>query len=673
MKKKLLMIGLITAMTSVPSVSLAKMPNDPYGQQWGYKTVNLYDAWDYTTGSQNVVVAVIDNGFDRFHPDLRDNVWINSDEIEGNGVDDDNNGYIDDVYGWNFVAKDYDGNGMIDGREGFGNNDPVPDVSQVDAKLRNEESSIHHGTTIAGIIGARGDNGRDGAGINWQVKLMNLKALDEKGIGEMETIVRALYYAVDNGADIVNISLVGPESSDSLQQAIEHAYRHDVLVVAAAGNNRINLNGSRQYPICVDVGKDHQSVLGVTAIGRERYLASFSNRGSDCVNLTAPGVEVGGPLRYDPNQGFDRSYYEPGYSGTSLAAPFVSGAAALVKALQPRWGVDEITHALTSQVHKTPPDDEALYANLYGSGLLQIDKAVRFAYEQRSVIEQQVGDPAVAIAGFDITRDYFALKRLDDSERKFDIMSNWKDAKQFKLIQNFGQEQLVTLYPEGEETFTIYFHYALNPFAYKATLHANSVLDFTVRYSAQQEQYIMVALLQKNASVVVEEYDLFGTLLEQIPVTSGVFDEGKIEVFSDEVYGITVVGEKIVYGQVSPGGEAFVLQETPNIGIQSVYPVQLDGDDQKEFFGVLMTGDHGELVVIDDNGAVLQQKLVFPNVYTGTVYAKPFVGKNGILQMLVYMDSGLQEIKIYDFDLVEQESFWFFSRAKRNLQLFPLY
>jgi len=361
----------------------AKMPNDPLVKQWAFEHVGAYRAWDYTTGSSEVVVAVIDNGIDMLHPDLEDNMWINTDEIKNNGIDDDKNGYIDDYWGWNFLQEDKNKDGILDENEQKGNNDPRPDVDNLTQKER-EENIPSHGTAVAGIIGAVGNNGLDGSGLNWKVKIMNLKIIGNSGEGGSFPLARAIHYAVDNGAQIINVSAVGSSVGDGLaelHEAVDYAYNHGVLIVAAAGNGMQLLNEDKLYPICIDEGLRYQQVLGVTAIDIEHRLARFSNVGSSCVDLTAPGVNVSSTARFSPTNGL-MSRYVGGWNGTSFAAPQVAGTAALIKSIQPTWDPEKISEAILKTVHHTLGQDEVVYANLFGAGLLQTDKAVEFAYSK---------------------------------------------------------------------------------------------------------------------------------------------------------------------------------------------------------------------------------------------------------------------------------------------------
>lgn len=349
----------------------ARVSNDPFMRQWSYEDTGVYRAWDFTTGSRGVVVAVIDDGFDSLHPDLAGNLWINRNEIPGNGLDDDKNGYADDVYGWNFVDN---------------TNDPRPDPSGL-SETELDEGIIHHGTVVAGIIGAVGNNELDGVGINWNVQLMNLKAVGNQGSGALEPLREAIYYAVDNGANIINISMVGGEDV-GFSDALEYAYNHDVLVISAAGNARSDLNITPFYPVCSDAGKPQEETLGVTAIGEDHHLASFSNAGSMCVDITAPGVDIASTVRFSPTNNLNERYKD-GWDGTSFATPFVSGASALIKSIQPSWTPTQIYTALLSTTHHTPGQDETVYANLFGAGLLQIDKAVEYAFTRGGSVQPE--------------------------------------------------------------------------------------------------------------------------------------------------------------------------------------------------------------------------------------------------------------------------------------------
>ncbi len=178
--------------------------SDPYySQQWYLNNVSAQQAWNITRGSGDIVVAVVDTGVDLNHPDLRDNIWNNYDEIDNNGKDDDANGYRDDKHGWDFVK-----------------NRALPEPT---IKSNSNKTSVSHGTFIAGMIGAVHDNGFGIKGVAGNVKVMPLVAIGTQGQGSATTVAKAINYAVNNGADIIILSFVGNNSSPSLYQSIKNS------------------------------------------------------------------------------------------------------------------------------------------------------------------------------------------------------------------------------------------------------------------------------------------------------------------------------------------------------------------------------------------------------------------------------------------------------------------
>ena len=281
----------------------SKIPNDPYfGEQWGVlnqhplgkegQDSHATEAWDDLTESNDVVIAVIDTGVDYHHPDMAANLWENSDEVPGNGIDDDNNGYIDDVLGWDFV-----------------NQDPDP---------MDDNMPVYHGTHVSGVLGAVGNNHTGISGVNWSTNVMALKGLSQHGRGYVSELSQAIIYAVDNGADIINASWGGSRSSTVMRYAIDYAEKKGVLVVAAAGNSgQLLTDKNMSYP----AGYDSEAVVAVGASDPQDQLAVFSNYGMD-VDLAAPGVDI---LSLSVDEGYQR------LSGTSMAAPFVAGVSGLLK------------------------------------------------------------------------------------------------------------------------------------------------------------------------------------------------------------------------------------------------------------------------------------------------------------------------------------------------------
>jgi subtilisin family serine protease len=298
--------------------------NDPsFGQLWGLDNtgqsggladadIDAPEAWNTTTGSRGVVVAVIDTGMDYNHPDLAANAWRNPGEVAGDGIDNDRNGFIDDVYGWDFANND---------------SNPMDDNG--------------HGSHVSGTIGAVGNNGVGVVGVNWQVSIMPLKFLDASGSGSTSAAVAAINYATrmrrDFGINVVatNNSWGGGGLSTSLRDAIDAGASAGVLFVAAAGNEANNNDATPAYP----ASYTGTSVISVAATDRLNRLASFSNYGATSVDLAAPGVGI---LSTTPNSSY------ASYSGTSMATPHVTGTVALLAAANPQATAAQIRTAILS-------------------------------------------------------------------------------------------------------------------------------------------------------------------------------------------------------------------------------------------------------------------------------------------------------------------------------------
>ena len=280
-----------------------RVPDDPrFKELWGLAAIDAPSAWATAIGDRRVTVAVVDDGVALTHPDLSPNLWVNPSEIAANGRDDDGDGYVDDVNGYDFV----DGRG-----------DPSP--------ARSGEERWH-GTHVAGTIGAAGDNRIGITGVNWKVSLMALRAIGPRG-GRSDDLARAIDYAVDHGARVVNASWGGGGNSQVIARAVARARERGVLFVAAAGND-----GASRPSFPANLSGD--TVLSVGALSPEGGLAPFSNRGA---LVAAPGVGIlstTAPGRYER------------YDGTSMAAPHVSGLAALLWSARPQATLEEVRRAI---------------------------------------------------------------------------------------------------------------------------------------------------------------------------------------------------------------------------------------------------------------------------------------------------------------------------------------
>ena len=241
--------------------------------------IDAPEAWDISTGSPNVIVAVIDSGIAYDHPDLAPNIWTNPGEIAGNGIDDDGNGLVDDVHGWDFSAHD---------------SDPIDPVDL------NPEGNPGHGTHVAGIIAGAGNNGTGVTGVMWTAKLMALKAGGVNRFLSTTAIVSAIHYAVTNHARVINASFAGPDCSLALYDAVSAANEAGVLLIAAAGNEGSDNDNAPGFPgsfsapsVCSEQQKAAlANVIAVAATDQNDQLASFSNFGATTVQVAAPGVRI---------------------------------------------------------------------------------------------------------------------------------------------------------------------------------------------------------------------------------------------------------------------------------------------------------------------------------------------------------------------------------------------
>ncbi|XQQ04988.1 MAG: S8 family peptidase [Leptolyngbya sp. IPPAS B-1204] len=282
------------------------------GNNWNLDAVQAPDVWARGFTGQGVTVAVIDSGVDITHSDLRDNIWINSDEIAGDGIDNDVNGYIDDINGWNF---------------GIGQNN-----ANVSPGTNN--SGQEHGTHVAGTIAAR-NNGSGNTGVAPDAKIMALRLGDvaDGWFVNGGSLPEAIRYAVDNGARVINLSL-GSADSPQLQSALAYAASRNVVTVSASGNEGLLSPGApARYAT--------QYGLSVGAVNRERSVARFSNRAGGSPRLrhvVAPGVQIYSTLPGN-SYGF--------LSGTSMATPHVAGTVALMLSANPTLTHSQVRQILT--------------------------------------------------------------------------------------------------------------------------------------------------------------------------------------------------------------------------------------------------------------------------------------------------------------------------------------
>jgi len=405
------------------------VPNDPlFANQWALdntgQTGGLPDAdidapegWDITTGSADIIVAVTDTGIDVNHPDIFDNIWINDGEVnepgvvdpevDANDVDDDGNGYNDDFYGYDFVDDD---------------SDPADEN--------------WHGTHVAGIIGAIGNNAEGIAGVCWNVKLMALRILDADGNGDVADAVEAIQYAVANGASVINASWGGAEYDQSLFDAIETAGDSGVIFVTSAGNESAN---NDSYFFAYPANFELDSVISVMSTDHFDEMSGFSNYGPTTVHLGAPGENIISTTPVELTDAMEADGVPTGYayaSGTSAAAPHVSGACALMIVVNPNYTPLEMR---TIIMRATDPVLPGLCIsggrlNLYNTILiarpgrvLLISRRTAYSFETIQEAINAAGDGDTVIAHY----NNWYLERINFLGKQITVRSGDIDASPF--------------------------------------------------------------------------------------------------------------------------------------------------------------------------------------------------------------------------------------------------
>ncbi|MCB5224071.1 MAG: S8 family serine peptidase [Candidatus Cloacimonadaceae bacterium] len=420
-------------------------PNDPlYGSQF-HEMVSNPQAWNYTTGSSQVIVGVIDSGCLINHPDLQANMYINPGEdpalgLHNNGIDDDGNGYIDDWCGWDFV----DAPEMADVAVG--------DYLDQDNDVEDEN---FHGTHVAGIIGAVGNNAVGITGVCWNVKIMPIRAgfrtTTGQGYLQDDDAAAAIVYAADNGCHVINLSWGDPNYSPIIADACDYAYSKGVTIVASAGNDPGPI---LSYPAKLS------NVISVGAVNRNRTLAGFSSYGPD-LDIVAPGEMV--LSTYKMNVG--EQYFEQ--SGTSMSSPFVAGAAALLLSLHPGLSPDEVRSRLL-----TSTDDlgAAGFDMYYGHGLLNTRRLLENVNAPLIYVDEPFDHSGVTqsfdIMGTIVGDDFFRYSVMYSNKQVPSIL-DWFDVQThqnypfhyYQPVENdlLAHFHIPEAFPEGEYTIRLQY------------------------------------------------------------------------------------------------------------------------------------------------------------------------------------------------------------------------
>ncbi|MHB9109636.1 MAG: S8 family serine peptidase [Armatimonadota bacterium] len=340
-------------------------PDDPmFDRLWGMTKINAPAAWDISTGSAEIVVADIDTGVDYTHPELAANMWINPGEVAGNGADDDGNGYVDDIYGVDTVNYD---------------SDPMDDNG--------------HGTHTSGTIGAVGNNAEGVAGVNWSVRIMALKFLDAGGSGWTDGAIACFEYALmmkERGVNIrvTNNSWGGGWFDQALKDAIDACGNAGILNICAAGNYAVDNDQYLFYPASMDC----ESIISVAASDLDDNPAWFTNWGATTVDLAAPGVGILSTL---PGNSYS------GWSGTSMATPHVTGAVALLCAIDGEQTAAELKNRIMQSVDPVSWPSRPTVTN----GRLNLARAIDNTFIQVSAFRVVIPEGDTATFGVRLSRD----------------------------------------------------------------------------------------------------------------------------------------------------------------------------------------------------------------------------------------------------------------------------
>lgn len=339
-------------------------PNDPYASQWWVSNTGLSTAWDYSAGSYQTLVAIIDTGFGLNHQEFTNRWYTNTGESgtttnQGaapnctsrglsldkscNNLDDDGNGYIDDYRGWDFMGSD----NSVKAGETNPNGDDVA-----------------HGTMVAGVLGATGNNGVGLAGVNWNTKMLPIQAIDDDGYGNTLTVADAIIYAADQNADIISLSLGSTLPDPYLREAIAYAIESGSTIVAATGNDNCN---------CISYPANYPEVLAVGSSNSSNGRSSFSNYGTN-IDIIAPGESIISTYWTNANQ---TSNYASNIAGTSFSTPLVSGLLALAKSKLPDASWGELTAALTEESNRLSSSASSPHSIYTGYGIAKADNLLR--------------------------------------------------------------------------------------------------------------------------------------------------------------------------------------------------------------------------------------------------------------------------------------------------------
>ena len=561
----------------------ALTPSDEYFEdQWYHSTMESEEAWETSVGSRSVVVAVLDTGIDYDHPDLVDNLWTNTLEEE-DGTDSDGNGFIDDIHGYDFIGDD--GDASPDTDESF------------------NVGALSHGTVIAGIIGATGDDDEGIAGVNWEVEIMSVRILDGEGVGNSNLARLGVEYAVENGADVINLSFTGFDADDRLRRAVQEAYEAGVVVVAAVGNTDdggTNIDDRPIYPACFGERASEDWILGVASTDEDDVKSEFSNYGRTCTDISAPGENIISTVFQDDDMlGFE-VYLQGGWSGTSMASPMVAGAAALLLAAHPSLTPNDVKTALRLSADPVTASGDA--TGKMGAGRLNIASALALS-ESFADLDEEAASMTVAGVG-------------QSSSHRIVVAPEAGDPPVVRVFNNSGSEEVAAFEPYGS-TFVGGVRLAMgdldaNGLEEIVTVPANGgphVRVFDLEGNVESEFFAFDKKLRSGLFVAVGDVD--GDGVEEIAVSTdagggarvGVFDKAGAQIGETILPFEDLEGERsvrVALGDVDGDGSDEVIVSLGEGYAPHVRIFSADGELINDFFAYAPTYNKGVFVASGD-------------------------------------------------------------------------
>lgn len=637
--------------------NIAILPNDAiFSEQKYLKDTNIDLAWTFARNTQNITIAVIDTGVDLKHPDLKNNIWINKYEIPNDGIDNDQNGYVDDVYGWDFVNNTSDNNVKI--------------------SVGYKEYAVNHGTIIAGIVSAVTNNKEGIAGASWGAKIMSLRAIDSQGQGNTYNVARAIDYATKNGADIINLSFVGKNNDEILSDAIRRAYKAGVAVIAASGNENsigIDLDLDPRYPICNDFNDN--TVFGVGSINNENKISFFSNYGEKCIDIMAPGENFVSTQVYQPTiRGFTEKYIK-NLSGTSVSTPLVSATVALIKSIDPSFSISEI-YKIIKDSAKDISFTNFSKRNKIGAGLLDANKAVILA---RKIAMNKI----ISIITIPSTGTNFEIKNFNQKTDKNETYKIDDDNKFYTYniasgdLNGDGKQELILSKTDQKGTNISIYDQKWN-LINNFTIDYKNPISITTGdlYSNRRDKIIIGSSSGYKPEVSI--YDISGNLLNKFLVYGENF-RGGVNValcdpdgdFNNEIVVTAKTGggpHVRIFNKDGKLKGQFFAGKTSFRGGLNISCGDLDKDKKDEIVLSPMQDDEPMISIYDANGEIIMNFLSYANDLRKEIKTQVIdINADYEKEIITYIGTGAKShIRIFNMngDLIKQ----FFAYENNNLK-----